>query len=77
MANMADSFLTLREAMLLARAGTSQFTGLGRPLTAGEQGQNVGCSFDASGYILNGSVAGNAGLHHVRQPVWAAAPRSS
>jgi hypothetical protein len=43
----------------LARAGTSLGTGLGRPLTLGEQAQAAGCSFDASGNILNTTCGSN------------------
>jgi hypothetical protein len=61
---LADNYLTLREALLLARGSTTPGSGLGRPLTAGEQAQTVGCSFDASGNILNSSC-GNQVLDFV------------
>jgi hypothetical protein len=50
--NVADAHLSLREAILLANAGTLP-GGLGRPLTAGEQAQVNGCNM-AGGIIITG-----------------------
>ncbi len=57
--NTADTVLTLREALLIARGGTGA-SGLNRALSNNEKAQMTGCTINASNFITGGCGAGIA-----------------